>query len=318
MGACDTDAQRRAELEFIRKELEQQVIFGDGLTSFRQYARNTLADDELLAVLQEACRVRPDLWNAWSALVWQLIDMKRLDEALVAAQQATQRFPLLPRIWLDLAGVHRSREDSAGEVQALEQALEINPTWGPPARRLAEIHDAAGDPQKSRTVLEQAAARDPGDAINQGCLADVLWRLDEKPAAIERLQRALRLDPGYDWGWDTLPRWLTEFDRGGEVLDLAREIAAARPGEARSWMILGRILPDESIEEALAALDRAIALNPCLGDAHDLRAERLANAGRFEEALAACSPAAWPDRPPVQLRARGRHRTASRQRRGGY
>src|SRR5690606_3622078 len=101
---------------------------------------------------------------------------------------------------------------------------------------------------------------------------------------------------GYEWGWDTLPRWLAEFERQSEVVDLAREITTVWPGEARSWLILSRVLPDgEASDEALAALDRAIALNPCLIEAHDLKAERLTEAGRFDEALAACRPNAWPE-----------------------
>src|SRR5205823_9979946 len=46
----------------------------------------------------------------------------------------------------------------------------------------------------------------------------------------------------------------------------------------------------EQTAEALAALDAAIALDPRNVEAHDLKAERLADAGRFDEALAAARP----------------------------
>ena len=46
---------------------KRQVIFGDGLLTFRELAHGTLDADALLAVLQEAVRQRPDLWHAWSA-----------------------------------------------------------------------------------------------------------------------------------------------------------------------------------------------------------------------------------------------------------
>ena len=57
------------------------------------------------------------------------------------------------------------------------------------------------------------------------------------------------------------------------------------------------------MEQAIDALERAVVLEPRLTEAYDLRAALLAQAGRFEEALAACRPAAWGEEPPLELRA---------------
>ena len=53
---------------------------GGGL--FRDVAYRVLDPEDLLARLREAQAARPDLWHAWSALIQQLADMQRLDEAL--------------------------------------------------------------------------------------------------------------------------------------------------------------------------------------------------------------------------------------------
>ena len=53
------------------------------------------------------------------------------------------------------------------------------------------------------------------------------------------------------------------------------------------------------LEERLAAAARAVELDPRLTEAHDLRAELFASAGRWDEALSACQPAAWGDAPPA-------------------
>src|SRR5207302_1181208 len=82
---------------------------------------------------------------------------------------------------------------------ALKHALQINPAWGSAARRLAEVYERDGGYAEARPLLEQAIARTPLDSLNHGCLADVLWHLEEKEAALERVQQALRLDPGYEW-----------------------------------------------------------------------------------------------------------------------
>jgi tetratricopeptide (TPR) repeat protein len=302
IDACDTPEGRREALAFVAAELERQVTFGDGLIAFARQARGILDADELLAALRRAWDARPDLWQSWSALVREHLRRGDRDEALDLARRAASRFPLLPRAWLDVAAVHEAREDRDGEVEALRRALQLGPGWGAAARQLAQALERGGDFAASRAVLERAVAHGPREACNHGCLADALWHLDEREPAFERLRHALRLDPEYDWAWETLRAWSGELGRPGAPADLARELASARGGEAGVWLRLARELdgPDD-LDERLAALDRAIALDPRLTQAHDLKAELLAEAGRFDEASAACRPPAWGDRPPCPL-----------------
>ena len=107
--------------------------------------------------------------------------------------------------------VHRARLEWEKEIEALEKAVQINPGWSPAARELALALVRHGQLPRARRILEQAIARTPLDALNHGCLADVLWKLGEKPAARERLRQALRLDPGYVWGWHALREWAREL-----------------------------------------------------------------------------------------------------------
>lgn len=301
---CDTPAERREALAFVREELVRQVIFGDGLLAFRRHAAGTLDPEELLASLREGLQARPDLWHAWSAMVQQLLAMDRLDEAADLASQATERFPLLPRLWFDRALVCRARLDWDGEVAALQSAYQINPGWGIVARALAEAHERRGDQAAARTTLEQVIARDPLDPVNHGCLADLLWRAGEREAALSRVEHAVQLAPGYNWAWSALRDWLHELGRPEKAAEVARQVVARRPGETRSWLILARTLGrPEDLDERLAALDRAIELNPRCVDAYDLKAALLAQSGRHDEALAACRPPIW-QTPPAELRAR--------------
>ncbi len=168
MSSCDTLAQRKEELAFLKQELQRQTIFGDGLLAYRNHARDTLDAEELLASLREALAARPDLWHAWSALIRQLADMRQSEEAHDIALKATARFPLLPRLWLDLAAVCRVRNDREGEIAALGEALEINPAWGDAVRQLADVYDRAGETARSCELLEQATVRSPLDSTTQG------------------------------------------------------------------------------------------------------------------------------------------------------
>jgi tetratricopeptide (TPR) repeat protein len=302
---CPTLAERRAVLAFVKDQLVRQVIYGDGLLAFRLHARGALDAEELLAALREALAARPDLWHAWSAVTTQLLDMNRVDEAWELSGQATERFPLVPRLWLDRAAAARAREDDAGELDALQTAYRISPGWGYAVRALCDFHERHGDFGRSRQLLEQAVARDPLEAPNHLMLAEALWREGEREAAFERVHRLVQQEPGFDQAWGLLNAWSDELGCPERTLATVRELTVRRGGEARSWLMLSKVLdaPDQR-EERLAALDRAIALNPRCAEAYDLRATTLARDNRWEEALAACRPTAWPEQPPVELRVR--------------
>ena len=304
MAASDTIEEKCAALSFVRGELVRQVVFGDGLLAYREAAFSLLDPPELLAALREAHAARPDLWHAWSAVVYQLADMQQLDESLELARQGTERFPLLPRVWLDLAHVHRVRRERAAEIPPLHRALQLAPAWGRASRQLADTHQRMGQYAEARKVLEQAIAAAPLDAYNHGCLADVLWHLGLKVECVAAVEQALRLEPGYEWAWDALRGWSPPELVENRAVTLARELTQSRAGEARSWFVLAQSLGTEALDERLAALDRCTALNPLYNDAHDTRAWLLAHAGRFDEAAAACAPAAFGDAIPCNLQGR--------------
>ena len=92
------------------------------------------------------------------ALIRKAIEAGDLDAALGLSNEAVGRFPLLPRLRLDLAAVAKARGDGPGEIEALRQALAISPGWGTAARQLSMAHERAGDLASSRAVLEQATA----------------------------------------------------------------------------------------------------------------------------------------------------------------
>jgi tetratricopeptide (TPR) repeat protein len=282
-------------LQFIESELVSQTIFGDALLSYRDYASAALTAEELLASLQKALDARPDLWHAWSATVDQLLDMDRLDEALELARGATEKFPLLPVLWVDLSHVHRARGEWDAERVALEKALEISPAYGAAIRDLCAAHERVGHYEQSKELLQAGLAREPLNAQYQAWLADTLWRMastrEERESAVEAMCAALQLDSFEEWAWDALREWTGELNCSQRAAQLAREFTQRRPGDARSWVTLARTLAEpDDLEERLQALARAIELRPRYFEAYDLRAELLCEAERVDEALEACRP----------------------------
>ena len=316
---AETHEERRAALDFIRGELTRQVTFGDGLMSFRELAMNILEEDDLLAVLCTARTERPDLWHAWSALIMQLTAMGRHDEAIPLADEAVERFPLLPRLWLDLAAASRAADDSEREMKALQRALLINPSWAEAARELSEAHLRNDEHEQAKSVLERSLLSHPGDCVTHGALADIFWMQGEHDQAIEHMQIAIRIAPRYEWAWRTLRQWSIEEDRPEIVVEAARELVKRRPYQSRSWFILADMLSDEEHRpQAYRALDRAVELSPQHADAYILKSTYLAEDERFDEAAATCQPESFGGRIPDDLRVqaarveaqRGDHETA--------
>ncbi|MCI0387171.1 MAG: tetratricopeptide repeat protein [Acidobacteria bacterium] len=293
--------ERRRSLEFIRQELMRQVTFGDGLFAYRQVARMTLSDDETVSLLRHALDARPDLWHAWSAVVHQLVDMQQLDDALRLASQSTEQFPLVPRVWLDLAYIHQVKLNQEGLIDALQHARRINPAWSTATQQLAEAYQRTGEFAKARELMEQAIAYSPLDHANYGYLAEVLWLMGEREQALERLRHALTLEPGYDWGWRALREWSQQLGKQEIAVECARELTVKRPGQARSWLVLAQT-EGQSFEERLVAVEHAIELYPRLIDAHTLRAKLLTSMRRYDEARAACHPPDFDEKLPPDLR----------------
>jgi tetratricopeptide (TPR) repeat protein len=304
MDTSENRDERRAALALIEAELVRQTIFGDGLLAYQAHARYTLEPEELLASLRKALDERPDLWHAWSAVLRQLVEMDRAGDALALSAEAVERFPLLPQLWFDRALVCRACEDLDSEMDALQHALQIRPNWSAAQRRLAEVYERVGRNEDSLALLQRAVAWAPLDALNRGCLADALWRKGEREDALAQLQNALILDPGYEWAWNVLREWTRLLRRPEQAGQFARQLTERRGDDARSWLMLARMLGDADAEEQLAAFDRALALNPQCVEAYDLKAVSLTRLQRYDEARQACRAAVWDGEVPLILRGR--------------
>jgi tetratricopeptide (TPR) repeat protein len=304
---------RRANLRFIAEHLHAQPHAGDGLVAYRDQVLTLASEeeenddllDELYRELDRALEERPDLWQAWSLMVQQLGLMQRTEEALAVALDATERFPLQAQLWSDLARVYGELDRSDERIDALRQAVAVAPDWGPAAHDLAVALAEAGEEADALGVLERAAARNPHDPSHQAALADRLWAAGYSEDALEKAKLAVRLDPGFDACWRMILHWADRLERPDEIVALARELTTTRPGDARGWLKLSRLLHDpEQNAEALAALETVIRLDPKNIEAYDQKAERLADMGRFEEAIEAASPPELAEELPFVLQGR--------------
>lgn len=303
MRLSSNHAERCAALQQVQAEMRKQTVYGDGLLTYVDMARGTLPNDEVLAEVRAAHAARPDLWHAWSALIRELLELDQLDEAERVARECVERFSFVPGAWLDLAKVCERRHNLVGQIEALEHALAINPTWGKPIYELSDAYRTQGDLAKCRDFVQQTLRRMPNDAVLHGCYADVQWTLGEQTAALDELERALGLDIDYTWAWGRLLDWGGECGQADRAERVARALTTSRPHLARAWYWLGRVITaDARSAERREAFQKAIELAPQLLDAHVWLARSWRDTGEFDQALQVTETTAWGDRRPVGLR----------------
>ncbi|MEW5756602.1 MAG: tetratricopeptide repeat protein [Pseudomonadota bacterium] len=317
IGLGHTLAERQEALSFIRAELVRQVTLGDSLLTFQNAAQTTLDPRELLAVLREALAERPDLWQAWVAVASQLIDMNDLDASLTLIDEAIDRFPMLPRLYLEQGRAYALKGQRDAARESLKVALQITPQWTRAVRMYVDtVLDDGRDFERALAVLDNALHRSPEDAALHALKALVLLRMAQPAAAVTEIQDSLRLDPQPTWVWNMLLR-IADDTGDADLMDrVVTDITRHRPGDASAWIKASEFGSDPSA--ALEAADRALELEPRSKAAYENRLALLLRLGRFDEIEAALATTPWADAAPASVRvfgarvlhARGAHRKA--------
>jgi tetratricopeptide (TPR) repeat protein len=191
-----------------------------------------------------------------------LIEAIALDRGAPGAAQARARLKAFPRTWRDEA---RALEDAAARTADRREAARLQ-------QRLAQLH-LAYDPEGFQRALE-------------------------------RIERSWALAPGDPFTLELLARtWAERGDHRGHADALARLAAATRDRAALVLLHLEMALLDlvrfGDAESALAALGRALDLDPACESAALQAFEHHVDAGRFAEALGVLERhlAAAPEKP---------------------
>lgn len=307
---------------------------------------NRLKDAEVtLNKVANELRTEPRWWWSRAALARLKGDAAAAEEAFIRTGQLDPRSPVIPNALGELFA-EQGRFDEA--VAAWTKALELAPDYPPSAGNLAGEHLRNGDAHSALALLDasmsgprpdpgllhlrgmvrtalgqpEAAVADfhrlvtetQGDPRAVVALAQALFAMGSFGDGEAQLQRLLAMQPTAAIGWRTLALGLVYQDRLAEAqqaLERGLELAGQDPGLHRDlaeliWSRTG------DADQALAALEAALAARPADPNLTVVKAKVLEFAGRPEEGRALLSAAAGrADSPNVLLCAASQALTSS-------
>lgn len=178
--------------------------------------------------------------------------------------------------WMARADVHRTRDDVAGEREALERTTAIDPDYLPAHLALARSHEFAGEWDEAIDRYHQILKFSPGDTTVLNNLAYTMATKKADPAgALPFARRAYNEANSNPAIMDTLA-WI--YHLLGQDLDaepLATRAANLAPSSAEIQYHAAAILAGRGkFGAAKTSLNRALRLDPQLADDPDVQALR--------------------------------------------
>jgi tetratricopeptide (TPR) repeat protein len=187
-----------------------------------------------------------------------------LDGAEQALQAAVERDPSLPPAWHNLGQVALRRGDWAAAAERFERTLTL--LAQDPQTLLwlgTALTEGGGDPERAREVLlaaRQALGGDPAPSLQLGALEarQQQWR-----EALRWFDEVLRIDPRHGQAQLFRAKVLLQLGDGDRALAALGEACRLMPSSFEAHFLAGRLLAERGFADASRPyLTRALALDP--------------------------------------------------------
>ncbi|MBI3796633.1 MAG: tetratricopeptide repeat protein [Deltaproteobacteria bacterium] len=232
----------------------------------------------------------------WSA------DPQNLERALALAQQALALDDSLPIAHALLSLVYSFKQQNDQAIAEGERAIALDPNNADSYTQQANALSVAGRPEEALPMAEQAMRLNPRYPPIYLATLGYAYNLTGRYAeAIATLKEAISRSPNLQIAHAFLALsyrgpWLSQQSPAGQTLEPALEAAqrALALNDSLHWhhIYLGYIyLYQRQYEQALAEMERAVALAPTEAASYAALAEVLSCMGRTEDALEAAAQA---------------------------
>jgi len=174
-------------------------------------------DDLALRAIQQSLKAEPDnisVWQKYGELLCGTGDCEAGLRWLLKAQRSDAK---LPRIDYDIAATDYKLMDLAGAAQYAARALQSQPDDVTSLRLLATANVKLGKWQEARNAFERLVTFKSNDVDSLLGLGQCEVELRDYPAAVDKLQTVLRLDPTRLLAHFYLSRAFTAMGRTAEA-----------------------------------------------------------------------------------------------------
>ena len=290
----------------VRKHTDNLEAYDYYLRGMESYWRLTKeANAQAQQLFEQAIALDPQYADAyvwlgrtyWREWVWRWsVDPQTLERALALAQQAVTLDDSLPSAHSLLSLVYGRRHQYEQAITEGERALALDPNNANNYVLLAEVLNSAGRPEEALKMMEQAMRLNPRYPpwylIEVGWAYNLAGRYAEAATAFEELMRRSPnfLTTPFLLTISYLAQWT--FQQGADAQTLALAQATAQRGLALNdayhhghWLLGSVYLWQQQYEQAIAEMERAIALDPNEAISYAVLAETLSRVGRVEEAV---------------------------------
>jgi adenylate cyclase len=289
--------------------LEAYDAFLRGVEYFYRFTKE--GNTQARQMWEKAVALDPQYAEAYARLGWTYwlegasrwsADPQTLERALALAQQALALDDSLPIAHSLLSDVYAQKQQYDQALAEGERAITLDPNNADSYAFQAEALKFAGRPEEALKVVEQAVRLNPRYPpwylFALGSAYRMTGRYAEAVAALKELiSRNPNFQPAYAYlAASYVQQWA--FQQSADAQTLEPAVVAAQRALALNdsyhlgHMFLGYVyLWQKQYEQALAEMERAIALYPNEAFGYAFLAETLSRVGRSEDALEAAAQA---------------------------
>jgi tetratricopeptide (TPR) repeat protein len=227
--------------------------------------------------------------------------LRRFDDALESATQATRLQPNWPEAFVNLGFVRTGQGRQEEAITAYREALRLNPRHVEAHFNQGIAYAALGQNAQAADAFRNAARERPGLADAHFNLGLALFALGRLPEAIAALREAVRLSPDWPEAHYNLGFALSAADQVDLALASFAEALRLKPDYADAHFSLGIALRKKGrLDDAIQSYRNALRCQPDHAAAHNNLGNALLDRGNLADAEASSAQAVqlkpeWPE-----------------------
>jgi tetratricopeptide (TPR) repeat protein len=163
------------------------------------YSAARIYDDLADQARDNLASVAPDSGRVHEIMAEHLVNMAKVEEAIVQYEEALEKDPKLPGIHYELGEAFLHRSSQAADLDRAEREFRLaaaeNPSNADPQYQLGVIYQLRSDLNSAEQFFSHALKLEPKHAMAQLGLGSVLMTMDQPESALPHLLTASQLVP---------------------------------------------------------------------------------------------------------------------------